>query len=1109
MTTDYGFLGGNLNDVDNYRYQFNGQTEIPPAVPMGDGVSITAASVTMFGTTSVGTFSGGLLNSGTITAQTFDGAADGASSGTAGGTATINAGTIMDGATAYAGGTINASVSIAGVAQALGGIISTGGAINAGGYTVVATGSGAQVMAASIVGNLNVSSKGTITAQTLSSSPTDNSESIAATDGTISLQTLAAAAGQPLNAYLTASNGGTITVSNLTTLAANTGDVVSVIVSGAGSTFNSGAALTVGGQGEGIVTVETGADVAYASIDAGSVSPGSGYIAADGGSIDIEGNATIGDGGTGNLSAGGGGQVTIGGNLVVANQPSSFGYLYVDGTNSLITVDGNATIGQQGSLSNPTIYRGGELYVEANFTLAEATASFLDYYFLVQDPGSILYVTGSAIIGDYGDATLNNLEGATSHFGGNVYVANQTGSNGTLLLSNQGNNSTTNSDSASIAAGLYVGEGGTGTVTVEAGSTLTIGADVNVGVVGTGHLEVEAGGTLQSAGGDIGTDANSNGDIEVTGAGSTWTMSGNGLYVGHDGIGTLEIESGGLVSTDYMIFIGASGQGTITVEGATSTFNVNGALIEVGVSGTGTFNVESGQVFSGAEIDVAEFSGSMGTVSVADATLDATSINVGGGANAAGGAGAIKVTQAGKLLVTGDVSLWNQGTASILGGQAIFGGAVANSGKVTVATSSSVGSNLSISGAVTGTGLIDVGRLGLVVFGSSVAAGQQIQFQGAQAEIKLHQSGGFTGTISGFVQTDIIDLSDIPYSNGSRVQVVGSTVIVTPANGSPIQLDFSSPPPNQFVLQQDVADGGTDVILGTAAPSDFFGAGTSDLLFQNAGGDYAEWQTNGATVIGGGNVGTPGSGWQQVGTGYFNTAKSDVLFESSAGSYALWDMNGTSVASVATFGNPGAGFSFVDVGNFDGTGNGDILFENTGGDYAMWQTNGTAVIGGGNVGSPGAGWSEVGIGDFNNDGKSDILFESTGGSYAIWDMNGTSVANVVTLGSPGAGWTLEGVGNFYGNGTNDLLFENTGGDYATWETNGNAVIGGANLGSPGTGWSFAAIGDYNGDGVSDILFQNGTGGSPTFAAWEMNAGTVANVATFGTPGASWTLQRTG
>jgi hypothetical protein len=306
---------------------------------------------------------------------------------------------------------------------------------------------------------------------------------------------------------------------------------------------------------------------------------------------------------------------------------------------------------------------------------------------------------------------------------------------------------------------------------------------------------------------------------------------------------------------------------------------------------------------------------------------------------------------------------------------------------------------------------------------------------------------------------------------------------------------------NVYILQ--FADG--EYVFGSAAPADFFGTGSSDLLFENTAGVYAMWQTNGASVVGGGNVGSPGTGWSELGTGDFATADGDILF-SDAGTYALWSMNGTAITASATFGSPGPGWTFKAIGDFYGNGNGDILFENTSGTYAMWETNGSAVIGGGNVGSPGAGWSEIGVGDFNTGVKSDILFESTGGSYALWDMNGTSVVSVMTLGSPGSGWTFEGIGNFDGSGDGDILFRGSSGTYAIWETNGGAVIGGGNIGSPGSGWSFAGIGDFNGDGKSDILFESSGG---AYAAWEMNGTSVAHVATFGGPGAGWTLQQAG
>jgi hypothetical protein len=290
-----------------------------------------------------------------------------------------------------------------------------------------------------------------------------------------------------------------------------------------------------------------------------------------------------------------------------------------------------------------------------------------------------------------------------------------------------------------------------------------------------------------------------------------------------------------------------------------------------------------------------------------------------------------------------------------------------------------------------------------------------------------------------------------------------------------------------------------------AAPDDYFAAGNSDLLFQNASGTYAVWETNGAAVIGGGNVGSPGTGWTFEDAGFFSGDTSDILFENTNGSYALWDMSGAAVSSVSTFGSPGSGWTFKGIGDFNGDAFADILFENTAGSYAVWETNGTSVTGGGNAGSPGSGWTFQGIGDFNGDGKSDILFESTAGSFAVWEMNGTSVSTVVTFGSPGSGWSFKGIGDFNGDGFADILFENTAGSYAIWETNGAAVIGGGNAGSPGAGWSFAGIGDFNGDGKSDILFQNTAG---AYAAWEMNGTAVATVATFGNPGAGWTLQHT-
>jgi len=67
-------------------------------------------------------------------------------------------------------------------------------------------------------------------------------------------------------------------------------------------------------------------------------------------------------------------------------------------------------------------------------------------------------------------------------------------------------------------------------------------------------LSIEAGGQVSDPTCYVGTYANSNGTVKVTGAGSTWTNSN--LYIGSSGNGTLSIEAGGQVSNTSDGYLG-------------------------------------------------------------------------------------------------------------------------------------------------------------------------------------------------------------------------------------------------------------------------------------------------------------------------------------------------------------------------------------------------------------------------------------------------------------------------------------------------------------------------------------------------------------------------
>jgi hypothetical protein len=325
---------------------------------------------------------------------------------------------------------------------------------------------------------------------------------------------------------------------------------------------------------------------------------------------------------------------------------------------------------------------------------------------------------------------------------------------------------------------------------------------------------------------------------------------------------------------------------------------------------------------------------------------------------------------------------------------------------------------------------------------------------------------------------------------------------------------------------------------------DFNGDHRSDLLLEDAHGEFWVDVLNSGMVGVAGFVSQVGAGWTFLGLGDFNgDGRSDLLFEGPSGQYATWLMNGDAIIGGATLGAPGAGWVYKGVGNFDGRGDSDILFENVDtGVYATWDVHNDAIAGGGTLGAPGAQWTLAAVGDYTANGRSDLLFRNLAtGQYATWDVTGSTVsgggalgdpggdyiapsirtaaaptllfqsaAGQVatwtiadgaisgggTLGNPGAGWTLLGAGDLYGDGKTDALFENTNGTYAVWRSDGQSLTGAATLGAA-AGWTFRGLGDFNGDGTSDLLFENAAG---AFQAWEMNGASVLNVAALGDPG---------
>jgi hypothetical protein len=291
---------------------------------------------------------------------------------------------------------------------------------------------------------------------------------------------------------------------------------------------------------------------------------------------------------------------------------------------------------------------------------------------------------------------------------------------------------------------------------------------------------------------------------------------------------------------------------------------------------------------------------------------------------------------------------------------------------------------------------------------------------------------------------------------------------------------------------------------------DFSADFKSDILWYNTTtGEVVNWLVSGASVIGGGSLGSVGSPWSIVGQRDLNgDGRSDILWRNgTTGQLVVWFVNGTSVIGGAPLGAAASPWIVDGTGDFNGDGFGDVLWRNTTtGQVVIWLLNGATVIGGGSPGTAAPPWTVAGTGDFNADGTTDILWrDTTTGQLVIWLLNG---ATVIGGGSPGGAappWTVAGTGDFNGDGFRDILWYNSStGQTVVWLVSGASVIGGGSPGGAASPWTIAVTGDFNADGFGDILWYNSSSGQ--LVVWLINGTNVIGGGSPGTATSPWLIQ---
>jgi T5SS/PEP-CTERM-associated repeat protein len=334
----------------------------------------------------------------------------------------------------------------------------------------------------------------------------------------------------------------------------------SILVSGTGSTFDSGVApLVLGDGGIGAVTISAGGTIvtstlsgttAYVGSEASSTTDGSVTITGTGSNWNATGEFDVGYDGNGTLVVEAGGALETGdynliAGFVVGSQAGSVGTATVTRTGSTLTNDGEFVIGMSGS---------GKLTISSGALVTTTLPS-----------GSS---TDGAILGDYA------------------------GSTGTVSVTGSGSEWSVGSD-------LIVGDSGTGSLTIGAGSTVSAGnfvvaldATRSLNVSGTSAKLLISGVALFGISGKANV---------AIGSGAELSVGGNAaLAYGRIGLSGGELSVSGTLTEDAGQLI--SGFGTVQASSLinSSTVQASGGTLNFigGVTGTGNLQIEASSTLS-------------------------------------------------------------------------------------------------------------------------------------------------------------------------------------------------------------------------------------------------------------------------------------------------------------------------------------------------------------------------------------------------------------------------------------------------------------------------------------------------------------------------------
>ena len=411
-------------------------------------------------------------------------------------------------------------------------------------------------------------------------------------------------------------NGGAINNTGHGDIGYFSGSSGEVVVDGNGSTWSGEAGLTVGWMGNGTLSITNGGNVDCYGSTIGSESGTTGIVSVTGsGSVwNIRNSLTVGESGHGTLNINDHAEVIIGGPLSIGR----YGTLNLDGGTLQITNDTGFN-DWDGKLN----FNSGEIKVTNGTVTTRSCITLATNQILTVDGPNSNWgednFSASIDVDTCGQLNIIN-GGAVNVY--NINVDCHDGATGTVNFGSNGGTLTTRQ--------LYASPtqlAGTGTINTQGiisdfdltfdathglNQTILINSELQqnitlnlapsgyeswyalgAGYSDNGSMEIRDGMEITSHFGYIGYKDGSSGNVTVDGTGSTWNVY-NGIYVGQNGNGILNVNNGGTVIANSVTLGGEFATGTIHFGGN------SGGILETGtltaspdqLTGTGTINTQ-------------------------------------------------------------------------------------------------------------------------------------------------------------------------------------------------------------------------------------------------------------------------------------------------------------------------------------------------------------------------------------------------------------------------------------------------------------------------------------------------------------------------------------